>query len=103
MATETIPTIHESDVPANAGRLPTIHPPQGFLVECDGQPPLRGRAVDPAAAEAGYLASLGAIAGEVLVRRIIKNPPAEQDKSVAELLADADAAMAAADAALMEA
>lgn len=87
-------TIFERDVPANTGRLPTLDPPQEFLVECEGQPPMRGRAPDAADAERGYRAALGSIDGEVTVRQIIKNPPAEQEKSVAELLEDADAVLA---------
>ncbi|MCH8044203.1 MAG: hypothetical protein IID44_10850 [Planctomycetes bacterium] len=96
-------TVYESDVPASAGRLPTIDPPSEFLVECDGQPAMRGKAADTATAEVGYRACLGSFDGEVTVREIIKNPPPVQEKSVAELLADADAAMAAVDAALTEA
>lgn len=86
-------TIYENDVPPNAGKLPTLHPQKEFLAECEGQPPMRGRAVDAAGAEAAYRSCLGDI-GAVTVREILKNPPEQGEKSVAQLLEDADAALA---------
>ena len=88
-------TVYVRDVPKGTGALPTLHPPKEYLVECADQRPMCGRADDAEDAEAAFRACLGAIQGEVTVREIIRNPPPEQERSVKQLLADADDVLAA--------